>query len=281
VNCTEFQDYITAAVDRRLEESIMALFLEHTAHCSPCRRSYESERNVVALIRTRLHRVATPEGMAATILKRIALEDLRSTRARPPFLSRLLHAPLTKPAVVFALSFAAVVFLLSRSGSDLPPLPDPTGNDMISQSVTNYDAVLSGGIVPQVVSDVPDRVRAFFDGKTEFPVVVLVMRECTLVGGVLNDFHGAPLAHVMYRHGNQTIYVYQACRATVLKGEKLHLPAEALQAIERNGWFSGTTPHGDAIVVWAKGATLCAAVAPMKSEHLMAHLADAGEAGGW
>ena len=259
----------------------MSLFLDHAALCPPCRLSYEGERDIVALIRARVCRTSAPADVVAAVLGCIAREDRRMMQSRPSRIAQFLRTPLAAPAIVLALSCAAILLLLCRSGSDPPPPADRSGDDMISQSVMNYSALLKGTIVPQVVSDVPDRVRAFFDGKTEFPVIVPVMKECTLVGGVLNDYRGVPLAHVMYKHGNQTIYVYQACRATVMEGKNLRLPPEALREIERSGCYRGTTPNGDGIVVWVKGATICAAVASMKGEHLLAHLADAGEAGGW
>jgi len=154
-------------------------------------------------------------------------------------------------------------------------------NDIIVQSISNYHAVLKGEFVPQVKSDKPEQVRTFFDGKTEFPVFIPVMKECTLIGGVVNDFHGMHLAHVVYKHGQQTIYLYQACRESVMKGDKLNLSPEVKTDLERTGWHCCTAPDGAAIVLWARGNTLCAAVSAMNGDHLMAHLVDGDIAGAW
>lgn len=259
------------------------MFLEHAALCAPCRQSYDGERHVVDLVHLRLRPAGAPPEVVAAILDCIAREDA----AAPPALMR--RAALrwntvgTRTAVAFALSFAAVVFLLSRNDTGFSPMPpsDVTGSDIIGQSVNAYRSVLRGDVAPQIVSEVPDCVRSFFNGKTEFPVLVPAMKECTLIGGGVNDFQGTTLAHVVYKHGGQTISVYQACRETVMKGEKLHLPREALEELARTGWYCCTTPEGATIVVWTKGATLCAAVALMNREHLMAHLVDAGDAGAW
>ena len=141
--------------------------------------------------------------------------------------------------------------------------------------------MLKGEIVPQVLSDRADNVRTYFNGKTEFPVFIPAMRECTLVGGIVNEYHGMRLAHVLYRHGRQMIYLYEACRESVMKGDTLHLSREAKADLERTGWHCCTAPDGAAVVLWVRGRTLCAAVAPMNSDHLMAHLAEADVPGAW
>ena len=42
-----------------------------------------------------------------------------------------------------------------------------------------------------------------------------------------------------------------------------------------------TAPGGAAIVLWVRGRTICAAVAPMDGTHLMAHIAEADVPGAW
>jgi len=156
-----------------------------------------------------------------------------------------------------------------------------SGSDVVRQSASNYEAVLKGEIVPQVVSDCPDNVRTYFQGKTTFPVFIPAMKECTLVGGSINDYHGMRLAHVLYKHGLQFIYLYQVCRESVMKGDTLHLSREAKNDLDRTGWHCCTAPGGAAVVLWVRGRTLCAAVAPMNSQHLMAHLAEADVPDAW
>lgn len=244
---------------------------------------YEEECDIVTLLHTRVRPATVPAEILARILQAIGSEEQAGFSPRRSLREMFRQSVIIKPAIAFVLSFAALVFFLSRPGSVIPPatMSDAGGSELVMQSEANYQAVLRGEMLPQVLSDIPGRVRTFFEGKTEFPVMVPVMRECTLVGGTLNEYHGAPLAHLVYKHGDQTIYLYQACRATVMKGERIHLCPEATREIERTGWYCGTTPRGDGIVVWTKGKTICAAVAPMTGEHLMAQLADADHVGAW
>jgi len=281
VTCHEFQERITAAVDHRLDAAEMVPFLEHAALCPPCGQSFENEQSIVALIRTRVRRIATPVSLCQGILDRIG-------REQPGSLSRMLlvsawHAPLTKPALVFALSFAAVVLLLSRSAPVPAGSPSHEGSidDLISQSAINYGSVLKGDFRPQITSGLVSQVRSFFEGKTDFPVFVPEMKKCTLVGGALNDYQGASVVHLMYKHGEQTIYLGEACYKTVMKGTALNLTREAREELGRTGWYRSATAEGAAIVLWVKGNTICAAVSAMPADHLMAHLADADQTTAW
>lgn len=273
MNCREFHTSITSAVDRCLSRDDETRFQEHARQCTPCRTEYENELVTKLLVRNRVRMVQAPPALCRAIAARIRRED-----DAQPLGSALSSSRLTRRLVVGgglalgAASVAVVLLLVVRT----PPLPLNVRNtvqaDVIGQSLANYQAMLAGAITPQVVSDRPDRVRAFFDGKTQFPVMVPTLRECTLVGGVLNDYAGAPLAHVVYRHGDKLLYVYQACWETVQRGETLQLGDHVRRELVRTGWFTEGHPDGRTVALWTEGRTLCAAVSSMTSDELQACL---------
>jgi hypothetical protein len=283
VKCREFNRCITPAVDGRLSARDQASFEEHARLCSSCRHDFEEEQSLAVLIRSRLRPARVPAGVLASILTRTLHSDGSPPPAVPGTLSRILHRTRAIPAAACLLSVAVLLYVVSRhvhsvGGESAGAI---TSGDLLRQSAFNYEAVLKGEIVPQVVSDRPENVRTYFRGKTGFPVFIPAMKECTLVGGAVNEYRGMHLAHVLYRHGPQFIYLYQACRESVMKGDTLHLPREAKDDLDRTGWHCCTAPDGAAIVLWVRGRTLCAAVASMNSEHLMAHLAEADVPGAW
>ncbi len=284
VNCREFSHCITPAVDGRLSGKDQTSFQEHARLCPSCRHDYEEERSLAALIRARLRPVRVPDGLLSSILAGTLASDVPRGPGHVRVFADFLRRPRTAPVVAFVLSFAAIVFILSRHAPPADGLETAgfvSGSDIEHQSATNYEAVLNGKIVPQVISDRPENVRNYFEGKTGFPVYIPAMKECTLVGGSVNEYHGMRLAHVLYKHGLQFIYLYQACRESVMKGDTLHLSREAKNDLDRTGWHCCTAPDGAAIVLWVRGRTICAAVAPMNSGHLMAHLAEADVPGAW
>lgn len=280
MNCKEFQELISAAVDCQLTEDELAAFKDHRVKCPPCRFEFEAEGATKLAIRTRAHRVRTPSHVALQIAEQLGREQ---SGEHVPWLTEFFGRPLVKPAFGFALAFVAVLLLLRGSTSNSPVTQAGFGsNDVILQSLMNYRAVVDGKIKPQLASSEPAKLAGFFSDITDYSVHLPKMRDCRLVGGVQSEFAGTKLAHIMYKHDTEMVYIYQACWSTVMKGEKLCLPKEAKDELIRTGWFSATQPDGRTVVLWAKGRTLCAAVARMSKEDLITCLTSGEqEVRGW
>jgi len=272
VDCREFQEHVTAAVDRQLTEDRMRAFLGHAGACPSCRNDFEVESITKSVVRSRLKMVRTPSHVMASIADRLYEEKASPAGALRVWWQRLATSVYFRPALVFAAGCIAVLLLVrdstDRSRNNILP-----GN-IIEQSMTNYMAVVNGSILPQVTGTEPERVLSFFTGKTEFPVLVPRMKHCELVGGVLNEYAGVKLAHVVYRHDREVVYVYQACWEEVQKGERIHLPVEVRDQLRATGWYSAMQTDGNAIVLWTNGRTLCSAVAHMPKDELLACLTE-------
>ena len=235
------------------------------------------------MIRARVRAAKVPPALLEAILAATSrpVGVLLASGIRP--LRAWQATPRARAAAAFLCAFASVVWLLNRPATDSSAGDASLASmdDIVGASVASYEAALTGRMVPQVVSDRPDNVRTYFQGKTGFPVYVPAMRECTLVGGGIDEYRGMRLAQVLYRHGRQLIFLCQACRASVMEGDTLRLSCKARSDLDRTGWHCCTAPDGAAIVLWVRGRTICAAVGRMNGEHLMAHLAEADEPGAW
>lgn len=285
MNCNEFQEQVSPAVDNLLTQEVMARFVEHARECSRCRHEYQVESATKALVCQRTRMVRTPPEVVERISQLLERERRTGVSVTESRWTQILHRPVFKPALGLGIAVAVIfmLFTLYRPPSDPAPLQLSSLNNVISQSLENYGAVVNGSIKPQLVSSEPELLKNFFSGRTEFPVLVPGLKGCELVGGVLNQHAGANLAHVVYVHGGEVVYMYEACWETVMKGEKLHLPAPAKEELIRTGWFSQTEPDGKTLVLWTNGKTLCAAVSRMKKNDLMSCLASAetSERGAW
>lgn len=265
MNCKDFREHVTDAVDRRLPEGDWRTFRAHAEVCPSCRTEFEDEAVTKELLRTRVRMQRTP----ADVMARIA-DVLERERAHPAprfvrWRERLSRSVVVRPALVFAAACLGVILLL-RGQNQAPA-------SVMDQSLANYRAVLAGGITPQVVDSLPSRIAGFFAGKTRFPVVIPHILHARLVGGVVNDFEGIPLAHLVYAHGNDLVYVYQACWHEVQRGDHLDLPGGVRDEIRRTGRYATEGPDGYSMVLWADDSTLCSAVARMPKEELVACLA--------
>lgn len=267
MNCKDFRDHVTEAVDDRLPGDALRVFRAHADACPSCRAEFENEAVTKHLVRTRVRCQRTP----ADVMARISdlLEQERRSPAAP--LLRRWHSirrsAALRPALVFAAACIGVILLLRGQGQ--------APGSVMEQSLANYRAVLAGGITPQVVDSLPSRVAKFFAGKTRFPVVIPRISNASLIGGVVNEYDGIPLAHLVYRHGTEVVYVYQACWREVQRGDHLDVPDDVREEIRRTGRYATSGPDGYSMVLWADDSTLCSAVARMPKDELVACLAPA------
>jgi anti-sigma factor RsiW len=267
VNCNEFDEQITPAVDDRLRADEAAAFREHAALCPPCRRSYEAERFTRSFIRQRMRPVPTPELLTAAIIERLAAEPGAGT----PAITRMWSPRVYRPVFAIAAIFAALYLFSSSRFTGDPALPQMR-EDIFAESIVTYAGLVGGQMKPDVESARPDVLQNFFNGKTSFPVHVHAVRDCTPIGAMLHESGGVPLAQVLYNSAGVTVYMYQTCWRTVQDGRKIHLPGHILATLLRGEAYAEENADGQTLIVWTEGRTLCGAVANMHKEDLLARL---------
>jgi len=266
VEC-KFEEQICAAVDRCLPANEMTSFLEHTQKCPPCRKEFEMQAAVKSFISKGMRRSVVPDDLR----ERLHGQSL-SISPSSTLLSNLLRHPFFRPAVALGVIVLLAVAYNLRPPSE-PDIKQAGIANIVEQSLANYFAVMNGTIEPQVKTSETQIVKNFFEGKTGFEVLVPQIRECTLVGGVLNEASpGVPLAHVVYTdEDNRLLYMYQACWDNI-DAKRLYLPDSVRASLVRTNWYTETRADGHTIVLWLHGQTLCAAVAHMTKEDLLACL---------
>jgi hypothetical protein len=254
----------------------MQALIAHAGLCPTCRNDLEAETLTKHMVRSRLKMVSTPPGLMASIATRLREEEASPESALRTWWRRVTSSIYFRPAVAFVAGALAILFLVRTSTDDTTTTASliPIPGNVIEQSMANYLGVVNSTLLPQIADSERERVLEFFRGKTEFPVLVPRMKECQLVGGVANEYAGVKLAHVVYRHETEVVYLYQACWEEVQKGERIHLPVEVRDQLNATGWYSSSQPNGYAIVLWTKGRTLCSAVAHMSKDQLLACLTD-------
>lgn len=281
MKCRKFQEHITAFLDNALDQQDAQELDSHLAQCPVCRDEYVMEKAARSLVRTRCKPVQTPVEVRQRLSEALERE---SASEQPPvrrgWVREFLSSIYFRPAVAFTVACLAVILIVNNNSTtrsnlvQASVLPD---NDVIRQSLINFRAVSSGEIQPQIKSSETEHLMSFFEGKTEFPVVIPPMLHCTLVGGVVNNYSGHNLAHVVYAHnGSDIIYIYETCWTKVQSGSPLQVSADVLTQLKETGWYVAEDSDGNSIALWTKGGTLCAAVSRLDTERLIACLT-AGE----
>ncbi len=271
MNCKDFREYITDAVDAYLSEATMKQFLDHANACPPCRSEYEAEASTKRFVAMHAYMVDTPASVKNAILDRLDEESVAApTPAPPSWFLRFVTLLRVRPTLAIAFGMLALMIIVAQIIQPPVRVAIAAGNNVLLQSMENYRAVLAGNITPQVASSEPASVRKLFEGMTEFPVHVPKLRHCTLVGGALNAYGGTPLAHVVYKRGETLIYMYQTCWKTVQEGKNLMVPDQVKESLRRTGWYTERLGDGQTMAIWVRGGTLCAAIAQADPDELIA-----------
>lgn len=277
MNCQEVQEYVSAAVDNALNAETRKMFESHIEECARCRNLFELERQTKRLIRQTLKLQTTPDAVSKRILSQIS--ELAEKETEPgisswrSWISK--RSPQPRLRAAFAVGFIAIVALIlfvSLPFSARHLHTSPEDNDIVHQSFNNFDAVVAGTLKPDVASDNAAEVRKFFATKVDYKVSVPQMKDCTLMGGLVSSYQGKPLAHVVYKHDGEVIYLYQVDMQTVLEGKALTIPANAKEELLRTGWYVQSEHPKCSIVMWMIDSTLCTAVADIDKGELIAYL---------
>lgn len=218
--------------------------------------------------------VHTPSALADTVMAQIGQGAEYGATPLVRRWSSFAGNFVTRPVLVAGVALVAVVLVVTQPSLQFwRSSAEPTvETDLIRQSLTNYQGLLSGGVKLQLASAEVGEVRKFFAGKTDFAVHVPAMKECTLLGCSIDDLGSEKVAHVLYRRNSGMIYVYQVCREMAMRGEQLSMSDDVRAELQRTGWFTQSLPGGDALVLWVHGGTLCAAVGRMDPAELVATL---------
>lgn len=188
MNCREFQELVSAAVDLRLTDIEQESFKQHSIQCSLCRKEYEADAATKQFVTGRLHRVQAPRELSFRVSELVKSDH---SSGETSWVKGVIRRPLVKPAIGFAFAFIAVLFLLRGStGTNSSTQAALVANDVIFQSLRNHRALMEGEIKPQLTSSEPSQLASLFSGITDYSVHMPKMKNCQLIGGVQNEFRG-------------------------------------------------------------------------------------------
>lgn len=251
----------------------MAEFFAHLRACLQCRNEYELELLGKNIVRTNVPRVPLPERVHQKVLSALQLDSSYSPR-RVSWLERLFSGRILAPVLTAAL---AIVVLLIAFNVPLTQSTDQfshtASNDIINQSLKNFALVRSGALKPSMVACYPDVIVGYFHRQdVDFAVSVLSDDSCDWYGAMSNNYGGVKLAHIVYKRGDDLLYVYEVNKEQAMKGPVLTLPAAARMALNQTGWYTDPQHKDCNVIVWTVDKTLCAAVSTMKKDRMLALL---------
>lgn len=273
LNCREVQELAGDALDRNLSGGRKSDFLAHLKVCPPCRNEYEIELLAKNVIRRTLKHLPTPKDVTLSIADLIGTQ-VNGEGPRLSWISRLFSWRFLAPALGLAVLLFALTFIL------VTPNNSPNGiyshvaaNDIINQSLKNFLLVQSGELKPSMIACYSDVIVGYFQKQNvQFAVSILSDDSCDWYGAVANTYDGVNLAHIVYKRGEELLYVYEVKKTDALEGSVLSLPAAARESLAKTGWYTDPQHEQCNVVLWTANETLCAAVSTMKKDRLLAFL---------
>ncbi len=261
--CQKTQQYITDAVDNRLSEVDRNFFEEHIEKCPSCRNDFELDALTKDFVKTKITRHTTPDSVAMRIKQEIEKQVASEQRTTSIF----TRYPLARAAMIAMVVFGAAFIIYLLNSPDLQNTVQAA--NMMDQSIENYDLFLAGTIQPQQFGQSVDELREYFRERVDFPVVLKPVKECEWVGGVLSDYNGLSLAHLVYKMPTGIVYVYQANWKEVRKGNKISLSNGAITSLSQTGWYVNGSHDKYSVVMWLyNNETVCTAVSSMEKSEL-------------
>jgi len=273
MNCQEAQRWVGEAIDRKVPPSVRREFFAHLRACMPCRNEYELELLGKNIVRGKIHHVPVPARTQQAVLS-ILRRQYDRQNAGSGMLGRLLSGRILAPALTAALAIVALFVVLNLPQT--PPTDEyahTAANDIINQSLSNFALVRSGALKPSMVACYSDVVIAYFQRQdVNFAVSVVSDDSCDWFGALSNDYDGVKLAHIVYKRGDDLLYVYEVEKDQAMRGPILSLPSAARASLEETGWYTDPKHKDCNVVLWTVNKTLCAAVSTMKKDRMLALL---------
>lgn len=266
LNCNETHQHLVDAVDRHLPDDLFSAVLAHLKLCVPCRSEYELQLLAKQIVSTKLKRASTPDAVRAAVVAALDREA-----AKPA--SLFAGGRMTFAFAAGAAALLLLVLLNIPTTLNDDEYAHTSANDVINRSVQNFSQVRSGELKPSMIACYPDIVVGYFEEKGfDFAVSIPVDDSCDWYGAVSDTYDGVKQAHIMYKRGDDLLYVFEVNKNTALPGSTFSLPAAARKSLAETGWYTDPQHQDCNVILWTVDETLCAAVSTMGKDKMLAVL---------
>jgi hypothetical protein len=274
VDCKEAQQLAGDAIDRSLPNGLAKEFEAHLEKCKPCRNEIALEKVSKQVVRQNVELVQTPRSVQSVVLSTLRLEYGQQETRKEPWLSGWNRLRVAVPAVAGGL--VALLFFLAVSSKTDPSYrmtAHTASNDIIHLSFENFALLQAGKMRPAMVTFVPESVGDYLQkSNLQFDVQVPRLDDCDWCGGSVSECSGVKQAHLLFKMGNELIYVFEVSDDDALYGTRVSLPLAAKRALTQSGWYTDPDHPNCNVVLWKTDEAVCVAVSTMKKGQLLALL---------
>lgn len=274
MDCDGVRQHAGDAIDRVLSNDEAVQFEAHLSRCSPCRREIALEKLSKFLIRQHVQWMVTPRSAYGTILFALRQEYQVNPAEDSLLPGRFISRRVLVPALSGGL---AALFFFSLVTTKTDPSYSMTAHtastDIINQSFKNFALLKSGKLKPNLVSSVPESVREFLQkSNLQFGVELPSIQNGEWCGASATEGSGVKQAHLIYKIGNDLLYVFEVSDDDALSGKHLSLPPAAKRGLAQSGWYTDPDHPDCNVVLWKTDEAVCVAVSTMRKGRLLSLL---------
>jgi hypothetical protein len=277
---------MSGAVDNQLLRDETKDFYDHIEICGSCRDDYELEKLTKAYLKKKITFVDVPYDVEKAIMAQFSSHVPQ--KRRRGFISRLFSNSMFQPilAVGIVLIIGIVLFFANKPNIILPILQEPasvvsTRQDALSLAETNFQDVLSGKFKPEITAAAISDVASYLNQNAGYAMRLPSVASADWIGGLVSSYDGNKMAQVVYKMGEDYIYICSFPRNVVDSPpkadapsvrEKIFLPLKCTKAIENKGWFWSENSNGDTQAAWSSDDHVCIATSNLEKNDLVVYL---------
>lgn len=257
------KDLTAALVDNELlDEVLKKQVIKAMETDANLKYDYMVQSLVKNLIREKVRFQETPEKVRKRVLKKIQPKELRSNSESSLF-SGFLYKPAFSFATAIVIVIAVILILMNRPGIVEPAdfaLEQLGEDNMFVQANNNFQSIIEGRLVPQLISSDPQEIKNFFESSgVNYNTSIPESSRWELLGAVVSEDKGEKFAHHVYSNEDgELVYLFQVDQSYLQSHEILNLTDDFLAYLEQGNCY--TTVKDNVTTLMAKSNNIIYAV---------------------
>ncbi len=220
LDCKEFQNFISPYVDKELKKEEEKEVNSHADLCSHCKTDLVIESTVKKTVAKKKIISSAPYELKVSIFQKLYKKNPVES------FFKLLKKYFSNPIFAVGFSTAVLIFLYFNFFilKDNSLLTEHFSNNVFAQSVVNFQNARHSKFPPRLIfTDNIEQVSRFLISNG-FKTPKFPKTGWRLIGAGVNEMNGVKIAHVIYHHDSDLVYIYEAPCNAILKDKKLFLP---------------------------------------------------------
>ncbi len=253
MNNDQSYEFITAYVDGELHDD-EKIKIERLIKSDPAAKyEYNLQKLVKRLVKEKCSYKTVPGNVRAKIIHAIEPENER--KIEESILTKIFARPFIAFGTAAIIIFAAILLLINRPAkTNLTDfrIEQRGSQNMFVQAENNFQSLVAGKLVPQIISSNPEEIKEFFkENGVRYNTVIPRFKQWKLLGGVVSVDNGEKFAHHVYAAPNgKLVYVFQVNEDYIKHHINLYLSEDLINYVDEGNCYQ--TKHNGTVAVITK-----------------------------